>query len=96
MFDIGSWELIIIAVVTLLVVGPDRLPELAKKAGYYFAKLRNFISYAKSKVEDEIQNSTVQLEEEKNSILNIIEDGNNKKSAANKIKVDKNDNKKDD
>ena len=41
MFDIGFWELIIIAVVALLVFGPERLPELARTAGKWLGRLRS-------------------------------------------------------
>jgi len=34
MFDIGFWELMVIGVVGLVVIGPDRLPGVARKLGY--------------------------------------------------------------
>jgi sec-independent protein translocase protein TatB len=36
MFDIGFWELTIIGVVALLVIGPDKLPGIARTAGMWF------------------------------------------------------------
>ncbi|AFJ03117.1 Twin-arginine translocation protein TatB [Methylophaga frappieri] len=38
MFDIGFWELILIAVVALLVVGPERLPKLARVTGLWLGR----------------------------------------------------------
>ena len=39
MFDVGFWELAMIAVVALLVVGPERLPKLARTAGLWLGKV---------------------------------------------------------
>ena len=33
MFDIGFWELLLIAIISLLVAGPEKLPELVRDAG---------------------------------------------------------------
>lgn len=78
MFDVGFWELLLIGVITLLVVGPERLPALARKAGTYIAKLRNFISDTKGQVLDELDGDNIkkhlQLEDEGNSILDIVKD----------------------
>lgn len=38
MFDVGFWELVVIAVVALLVVGPEKLPALARAAGHWLAR----------------------------------------------------------
>ncbi len=55
MFDIGFWELTIIAVVTLLVVGPERMPALARTAGKWFGKISRFISSVKSDIDRELK-----------------------------------------
>ena len=39
MFDIGFWEIIVIAIVALLVVGPDKLPGLIRETSRPSAKL---------------------------------------------------------
>jgi sec-independent protein translocase protein TatB len=54
MFDIGFWELSIIGIVMLLVVGPEQMPGLARKAGLYIGKARSMISDVKAEVEREI------------------------------------------
>ena len=38
MFDIGFWELSLLALVALLVVGPERLPKLARTAGLWIGR----------------------------------------------------------
>ncbi len=55
MFDIGFWELLLIGIVALVVVGPERLPELAKTAGVYVAKFRRFVAGVKSDIDAELQ-----------------------------------------
>ncbi len=55
MFDIGFWELAIIALVALVIVGPKRLPEFARDAGRVVGKIRNFIQSAKRELEKELE-----------------------------------------
>lgn len=54
MFDIGFWELVLIAVIALLIVGPDRLPGFARQAGHLLGKVRRFINNARRELEHEI------------------------------------------
>ena len=51
MFDIGFWELVVVAIVALLVVGPDRLPGLARDAGRWTGKLKRFINNTRRELE---------------------------------------------
>ena len=55
MFDIGFWELAIIGVVTLIVVGPERMPALARTAGKWFGRLSRFVSSVKSDIDRELK-----------------------------------------
>ena len=55
MFDIGFWELTIIAIIALLVVGPDRLPGLARTVGLWVGKIRRFLSGVKNSIDRELQ-----------------------------------------
>ena len=55
MFDFGFWELILVMVVALLVVGPERLPGLARQAGLWLGKAKRFISSVRSDIEREIR-----------------------------------------
>jgi sec-independent protein translocase protein TatB len=54
MFDIGFWELIFILVITLLVVGPERLPRVARTAGLWLGKVRGFIVTVKADIDQEL------------------------------------------
>jgi len=55
MFDIGFWELGLIALIALLVLGPKRLPEAARTAGRWVARLRGFIANVKQDLDREFQ-----------------------------------------
>ena len=55
MFDIGFWELLLIGIVALVVVGPERLPEVARSAGVYVAKFRRFVAGVKSDIDAELE-----------------------------------------
>jgi len=54
MFDIGFWELIVIAVVALVVVGPERFPGMIKKVGYWVGQFRRIASSVKSEIQLEV------------------------------------------
>ncbi|NMG30558.1 Sec-independent protein translocase protein TatB [Aromatoleum evansii] len=55
MFDLGFSELILIAVVTLVVVGPERLPKVARTAGHLLGRLQRYVSDVKSDIQREMQ-----------------------------------------
>ena len=59
MFDVGFFELAIILVVALLVVGPDRLPGLARTVGLWVGKARYYVSAVKAEVDREIRNDEI-------------------------------------
>lgn len=54
MFDIGFSEIIFIMVIALLVVGPERLPKIARAAGLWAGKLRGFVSSVKADIDKEL------------------------------------------
>ena len=55
MFDIGFWELVAIAVIALLIIGPEKLPGFARDAGRLFRKARNFAQTTKRELEKELE-----------------------------------------
>ena len=54
MFDIGFWELLIIGVVALLVIGPERLPKVARTGGLWLGRARRFVSSVKADIDREL------------------------------------------
>jgi sec-independent protein translocase protein TatB len=61
MFDIGFSELVLIALLALLVLGPKRLPEAARAAGRAIGRLRRFVTDVRQDFDRELQ--TAELEE---------------------------------
>lgn len=59
MFDIGFAELILIGVVALLVIGPERLPEAIRTASMWLNRIRRGFNEIKQEVQQELQNDSV-------------------------------------
>lgn len=55
MFDIGFTELLIVGVVALLVIGPERLPKVARTAGHLFGRFQRYVSSVKSDISREME-----------------------------------------
>jgi sec-independent protein translocase protein TatB len=55
MFEMGFWELVLVAVVALIVVGPEKLPGLARTTGLWVGKARRMIADVKAEVDRELQ-----------------------------------------
>lgn len=55
MFDIGFSELLVIGVVALLVIGPERLPKVARTAGHLFGRFQRYVSTVKADISREIE-----------------------------------------
>ena len=62
MFDIGFAELIVIGVVALLVVGPERLPETVRTASLWLNRIRRGFNDIKREVQQELHNDSVMQE----------------------------------
>jgi sec-independent protein translocase protein TatB len=54
MFEIGFWELVVIAVIALLVLGPERLPGVARTAGHWVGKARGTLRSIKHEIDREL------------------------------------------
>ena len=78
MFDFGFWEIAIIGVITLILVGPEKMPSLARKAGLYFGKLNRFFNKVKSDINEEIRMDEIKeqmsMDDEKIIISEVTED----------------------
>ena len=55
MFDMGFTELMLIGIVALVVIGPERLPGVARTAGKYVGRLKRFMTSVKADVEQELR-----------------------------------------
>ncbi|MBF0218669.1 MAG: twin-arginine translocase subunit TatB [Gammaproteobacteria bacterium] len=79
MFDIGFWELMVIAVVALLVIGPERLPEVARSTGRWYGKVRGFVNNMKREINRELKADELKQmltrQVESDGIHEILEEG---------------------
>jgi Tat protein translocase TatB subunit len=66
--DIGFGEILVIAVVGLLVFGPDRLPEMARQAGGWLRDLRTMVASARSEMTDNLGVDAKYLTDPKGSL----------------------------
>ena len=55
MFDMGFTEMVLIGIVALVVIGPERLPGVARTAGKYVGRLKRFMTTVKADVEQELR-----------------------------------------
>jgi sec-independent protein translocase protein TatB len=55
MFDIGFSELMVIGVVALVVIGPERLPRVARTAGHLMGRAQRYVNNVKSDIRREIE-----------------------------------------
>lgn len=79
MFDIGFWELLIISVLALLVIGPERLPDVARKTGRFVGKMKRFVNSVRSDIErelrtDELEKMLNQQNKQIQELKNILDD----------------------
>lgn len=69
MFDIGFWELLLIAIVALIVVGPERLPKLVRVTGLWVGKANASLQAVRSEISRELR-----AEELKQTLNKPLED----------------------
>ena len=55
MFDIGFTELVVIGVVALIVIGPEKLPKTARTLGHLFGRLQRYVSDVKADISREME-----------------------------------------
>jgi sec-independent protein translocase protein TatB len=55
MFDIGFSELFLIGIVALIVIGPERLPKVARTAGHLFGRMQRYVNDVKADINREME-----------------------------------------
>src|SRR5881392_2100399 len=55
MFDIGFSEILVIGVVALIVIGPERLPKVARTLGHMFGRLQRYVNEVKADISREME-----------------------------------------
>ena len=82
MFDFGFWEIAIIGVITLIVVGPERLPALARKAGVIMGKLNKFLNKVKADINEELKTDELKDQLSMDNEKSIISDISNEAKSS--------------
>ena len=72
MFDMGFAELLVIAVIGLLVIGPKRMPEAIRVLGYWLGKLRRTVHNARQEMEREFGLDEMRRELHNESLLSQL------------------------
>jgi sec-independent protein translocase protein TatB len=87
MFDVGFSEIVVIAVVALIVIGPERLPKVARTLGHMFGRLQRYVNEVKAdinremeldelrKLQTEVQSAARDIEHSMTSAVNEAEAG---------------------
>lgn len=80
----GFAEMLIIGIVALLVIGPERLPSVARSAGKWIAKIKNFINSVKNDVEREFKTEELQkmLQQQQDELQSLKDVVNSKASSS--------------
>lgn len=60
MFDFGFGEIVLVLMVALVVLGPERLPKAARTVGAWIGKVRYFVANAKSEISQQLNDSDLQ------------------------------------
>lgn len=94
MFDIGFSELLVIGVVALVVIGPEKLPRMARTLGHLAGRLQRYVADVKAdinreieldelrKMRDSMQKSAAEMESSVSAEMNKTADELNKAVEA--------------
>jgi len=78
MFEIGFSELMMLMLVSLIVIGPERLPKVARVAGYWIGKTRRMLAVAKAEISAELHaeelRQTLQEQQDLLQLHDLIEE----------------------
>jgi sec-independent protein translocase protein TatB len=97
MFDIGFWEVVLILVLALLLLGPERLPHAARTVGQWVGRARRYVEGVRSEVEKEfdvhemkrlLHNQEVQLRELQSKLAHTENYLNRDASSLDSAKTD--------
>jgi sec-independent protein translocase protein TatB len=87
MFDVGFSEIVVIAVVALIVIGPERLPKTARMLGHLLGRLQRYVNEVKAdinremeldelrKLKDEVKSAASEIEQSVSSAAKEVDAG---------------------
>jgi twin arginine-targeting protein translocase TatB len=59
MFDIGFWELFLVGLISLLVIGPQQLPKIARIIGFWLGKINQLSTQVKEELKEELHQEEI-------------------------------------
>ncbi len=76
MFEVGFSELLMVGLVALLALGPDKLPKAAREAGFWLGRLRQISASVKAEIQQELYAEEVRqmLRREESELRNILDE----------------------
>jgi sec-independent protein translocase protein TatB len=82
MFESSFLEMLVVGIVALIVIGPERLPTVARTVGLWIGKARRFIATTRADIEkelhaDELRNMLYKQEEELRNLRVMMEEKTN-------------------
>lgn len=74
MFDIGFFELCLIGIIALLVIGPEKLPRVARTVGLWIGKAQGMVKTVKHEIDEQVRVEELKqsLERAKNTLDNNV------------------------
>ena len=82
MFDVGFSEMVVIAIVALIVIGPERLPAVARTVGTLLGRIRRYANDVKAEVNRELQLEDVRkMQQQLAEQARVLEQGANHEVA---------------
>ncbi|WP_295478674.1 Sec-independent protein translocase protein TatB [uncultured Sutterella sp.] len=83
MFDFGFSEMVIVGVVALVVLGPERLPVVARKSGEWIGKAQRFVAQVKSDIDRETELSELKrIQEEAKNLAQDVKSSVEKQASS--------------
>ncbi len=89
MFDVGFSELVMVGLIALLVIGPERLPKAARIAGFWLGKARSTIASVKAEIKQELHAEEMRqlLLQQQNIAEEMQQVANDAQNAAEEFKT---------
>jgi sec-independent protein translocase protein TatB len=87
MFEVGFSELCMVGLVALLVIGPEKLPKIARLAGFWLGKTRSMVASVKAEIKEELRAEEMRqlFNEQQTEISNLQDMLDNASNTANSI-----------
>ena len=75
MFDVGFWEIAIISLIALIILGPERLPRAARSLGVWVGKARRMLAEVKRDIDRELDAADLKkIQEIKEEVAETVQD----------------------